>query len=183
MGTFKSSQYFPTTVPDLAVVATDVESHFGNQGFDVNKEQSLSGWHVEISKGGMFKAVLGMRTALKIEIEPSAGGTQVKAGIGIWGQQAIPAAISLFLFWPVLITQIWGMVRSSKLDDEAIEVIGQSLAAHASTSNSATTAMEFGGTAGGRFCTGCGHSIPGSAKFCSECGAAVAAPHEFQRAL
>jgi hypothetical protein len=113
----------------------------------------------------MFKAVLGMRTAMKIEIDPVSNGVQAKAGIGIWGQQVIPTAITLFLFWPVMITQIWGMVQSSKLDDEAMDVIGRSLAARSSgTSNMASTTT-------GKFCTGCGQSITPTTKFCPECGA------------
>lgn len=169
MGVFNSARFFPMTVTDLSGVAGDVEAHFRGQGFDVNRQATLGGgWQIDVSKGGMFKAVLGMRTAMKIEIESASGGTQAKAGIGIWGQQAIPTAITLFVFWPVMITQIWGMVVSSKLDEEAMDVIGRSLAARGGGPASPATAPDT--ASGGKFCTQCGHAVPASAKFCPECG-------------
>ena len=78
-------------IPDLAPVAYDLEKHFQAQDFMVHKEPTIAGgWRVDISKGGTFKAVLGMKTTMNIEIEPSGSGTQAKAGIGIFGQQASP---------------------------------------------------------------------------------------------
>jgi hypothetical protein len=174
MGVFNSSRHFPLTVPDLSVVASDVEAHFRGREFDVQRQPTLSGWQVDVSKGGMFKAVFGLRTAMKIEIENAAGGVQAKAGIGIWGQQMIPTAITLFVFWPVLITQIWGMVESSKLDDEAMQVIAESLATRGGVPGPVNATLGSAPPASGRFCTACGQSLPGAANFCPECGAKAA---------
>ena len=175
MGVFKSSRYYPVHIPDLAPVAYDLEKHFQAQDFVVHKEPTITGgWRVDISKGGAFKAVLGMKTAMNIEIEPSGSGTQAKAGIGIFGQQAIPFAISMFIFWPVLITQIWGMVQQSGLDDEALAVVDRSLTAHsgAPVGNPSGAAPQAGEN--GKFCPSCGHVLSGPAEFCPECGAKVA---------
>lgn len=175
MAVFKSSRYYPVRIPDLAPVAYDLEKHFQAQDFMVHKEPTIAGgWRVDISKGGAFKAVLGMKTAMNIEIEPSGSGTQAKAGIGIFGQQAIPTAISMLIFWPVLIPQIWGMVQQSGLDDEALAVVDRSLTAHSgapvgSPSGAAPQAGE-----NGKFCPSCGHAMSGVAKFCPECGVQVA---------
>ena len=79
------------------------------------------GVQVSIRKGGTFKAIIGMKTALNVRIEPVANGTTVEAGVGIFGQQAIPTAITLLVFWPVIIAQVWNMAQESKLDEEALE--------------------------------------------------------------
>lgn len=83
------------------------------------------------------------------------------ASVGIFGQQAIPTVISMFFFWPVLITQIWGMVEQSNLDDKAL-AIAEEVAHNSSLRSSSTT---------GRFCTNCGIQVSMQDKFCPECGA------------
>jgi hypothetical protein len=64
----------------------------------------------------------------------------VDAGVGIFGQQAIPTAITLLVFWPVLIAQVWNMAHESHLDDEALRVAEESLKAHSSEAPSEATA-------------------------------------------
>ena len=175
MGVFKSSRYYPVRIPDLALVAYDLEKHFQAQDFMVHKEPTIAGgWRVDISKGGAFKAVLGMKTAMNIEIEPSGSGTQAKAGIGIFGQQAIPFAISMFIFWPVLITQVWGMVQQSGLDDEALAVLERSLTAHSGAPVGSPSVAAAQAGENGKFCPSCDHAMSGPAKLCPECGAKVA---------
>ena len=172
MAVFKSARFIPARVADLAPVAAELEKHFQAQEFEVHKEATLAGgWRVDISKGGIFKAVLGMKSALAVEIEPSGAGTQVKAGIGILGQQAIPMAISMLIFWPVLVTQIWGMVHQANLDDEALDIVERSMATYGQTTAKSSWASE---PSAGKFCTRCGNALSGAAKFCPECGAKLA---------
>ena len=70
----------------------------------------------------------------------------------------------MLFFWPVLITQIWGMVEQAKLDDKALaiamEVVNSKQNISASTVNNDK-----------KFCTQCGAQNTVSSKFCSECGA------------
>jgi hypothetical protein len=98
----------------------------------------MGGVQVSIRKGGTFKAIIGMKTALNIKIEPVANGTTVEAGVGIFGQQAIPTAITLLVFWPVIIAQVWNMAHESNLDDEALDVAEESLKAHSEAPSEAT---------------------------------------------
>jgi len=141
MGTFNSTKTFPYSVEDVAPVAQDVMHHFEEQDFEVTETNiPTGGAQVSIRKGGTFKAIIGMKTALNIKIEPVANGTTVDAGVGIFGQQAIPTAITLLVFWPVLIAQVWNMARESNLDDEALRVAEESLKAHSSEAPSETTA-------------------------------------------
>jgi hypothetical protein len=67
---------------------------------------------------------------LNIKIGSVANGTRVEAGAGIFGQQAIPTAITLLVFWPVLVAQVWNMAQESNLDDEALRVAEESLKSH-----------------------------------------------------
>jgi hypothetical protein len=107
MGTFNSSKTVPYFVEDVAPVAQDVVHHFEQQDFEVTETNiPAGGVQVSIRRGGTFKVIIGMKTALNIKIEPVANGTTVEAGVGIFGQQAIPTAITLLVFWPVLIAQI-----------------------------------------------------------------------------
>ena len=141
MGTFNSSKTVPYVVGDLAPVAQEVMDHFEQQDYEVTVTPiSMGGVQVSIRRGGTFKAIIGMKTALNIKIEPVANGTTVDAGVGIFGQQAIPTAITLLVFWPVILAQVWNMAQESKLDEEALRVAEESLKAHSSTAPSEATA-------------------------------------------
>ena len=139
MGTFNSSKTVPYNVEDLAPVAKDVMDHFESQDYEVTETLiPTGGVQVSIRRGGTFKAIIGLKTALNIKIEPVANGTTVEAGVGIFGQQAIPTAITLLVFWPVLVAQVWNMAQESKLDEEALRVAEESLKAHSEAPSGAT---------------------------------------------
>jgi hypothetical protein len=141
MGAFSSSRTVPHVVEDLAPVAQDVMRHFEQQEFEVTETHiPTGGTQVSIRRGGTFKAIIGLRSALNIKIEPQANGTRVEAGVGIFGQQAIPTAITLLVFWPVLVAQVWNMAQEAKLDEEALGVAEKSLKAHSSKAPSGRTA-------------------------------------------
>jgi hypothetical protein len=141
MGTFNSSKTAPYSVEDLAPVAQEVMRHFENQDYEVTETNiPTGGVQVSIRRGGTFKAIIGLKTALNIRIEPQANGTRVEAGVGICGQQAIPTAITLLVFWPVIIAQVWNIAQEAKLDEEALRVAEESLKAHSSQASSGTTA-------------------------------------------
>lgn len=156
---------------DFSPAASDVMEHFRAKGYEASGNQLLNGaWHISLSKGNMFKAVLGMKSAFNIDVQPSSTGTLVTAGVGIFGQQAVPTAISMIFFWPVLIPQIWGMIQQSNLDDEAVTLIEQRITAHAG----ATCVSGALGTQPAQFCVACGKVLPADATFCPHCGAKLA---------
>jgi hypothetical protein len=173
MGAFETIRFYPGVENDLALVAGDVADHFGAQGYEVKKESMITGgWIISIHKGGLFKSVIGMKTAMNIEIDRFNGGIRAKAGVGVFGQQAIPTAISMLVFWPVMLTQLWGLVQQSKLDDEAVACIERSLMSR----NSRTSARDQ--AAGGvtleiGFCTDCGAKLQMPCNFCPGCGRKV----------
>lgn len=164
MATFNSDKFIATGLKDLSVVANNVKEHFEYKGYLVSVNENAMGYFISISKGGMFKAVLGMKTALNVDIKTVQGGIMASAKVGIFGQQLLPSVISLFIAWPVLVTQITGLVSQSKLDDEALDTIEQSI--HSLETTAYSTAQS-----GSKFCTACGSMINSGGKFCPECGA------------
>lgn len=167
MATFNTKKVLYGSTALIPTIADRIQQEFSNEGYQVAMDAlSSGGYDISITKGGMFKAVLGMKTALKITLTPADNSIYFEAGVGIWGQQAIPTVISMFFFWPVLITQIWGMVAQSKLDDKALEIAQDVIC-----SSGANIGIGGGvSSAGAKFCTACGTKNVDTAKFCCGCG-------------
>ena len=165
---FESSRFIAIRVPDLGPVARGVMEHFSKQGYEVEGQPTGSGaWHISLSKGGVFKMVLGMKTALNIDLEPTPNGTMARAGVGIFGLQAVPTAIAMLVFWPVMLAQLWGIVQQSKLDGEALAVIEQYLATYGKPGTAPPKT-----TTG--YCPNCGVQLQPPGRFCASCGTKVA---------
>src|SRR5574344_2327063 len=165
MATFSTKKILYGSPSLIPAIANRIQEEFQNDGYEVAMDAlSSGGYDISITKGGIFKAVLGMKTALKVTLLPQDSNIHFEAGVGIWGQQAIPTVISMLFFWPVLLTQIWGMVRQSELDDKALEIVESVLKEHNKSTNSTTDVLES------VFCTKCGHKNNKGSKFCSECG-------------
>lgn len=170
MGKFNTKEFLdgdPSLIPQIA---SRIESTFLADGYDVKTDSLVSGGaDISIAKGGVFRVILGMKTALKIVLKPLGnGGILFDAKVGIFGMQVIPTIITLALFWPVLITQIWGLVRQAKLDDKALQVAKDVI--RENSVNSATPVSQIGSSSK-KFCTACGAELPAEASFCHHCGA------------
>lgn len=131
MATFRNEKTFDTTLEQdgLKAVAADVAEHFEGQEYEVatSSLEDKDGYMVSITRGGFFRTVLGQKTALNVSIWSAGGTTHVDADIGLFKSQAIPTVITVFIFWPVIVGQIWGLVKESKLDDEAVAVAERSI--------------------------------------------------------
>ena len=168
MATYNKKELLAVPASQIPQIAEAIRKDFEMDGFEVNIDTLVSGGRdISVTKGNLFKAVLGMRSALKITLTPQSDGVFFDANVGIYGQQAIPTVISMLFFWPVLITQIWGLVEQSKLDDRALEVAERACAGR--TSPIAADSQPI--SAGTEFCTECGASVDAFAKFWPECGA------------
>jgi hypothetical protein len=168
MGTFKSSKIINGSPSLIPHVGRDVMNYFLAKAYDVTGDSLISGgYDISVTKGGMFKAVLGMKTALKIVIRPQGGQIAIESGVGVFGQQAIPTVISLLFFWPVLVTQIWGIVKQSNLDEKSIEIAEKSVVQHSKGTDVSSSVQ----AQNPRFCTHCGTPNAEGVKFCGECGA------------
>lgn len=160
MATFSKNQLIsasPSLIPEMAQA---IRRDFQQDGFEVNIENLYSGGaDISITKGGFFKAVLGLKSALKISLQPRGNAVLFDANVGIFGQQVIPAIIAYFWCWPVMLTQIWGLIQQSQLDERAL--------ADAMSVCGKATPMA---AAGGSFCPNCGTQVPQGARFCPSCG-------------
>lgn len=170
MGAFNKKTVIYGNPSLIPAIADRICQTFTAEGYEVKRENLISGGEdISITKGGMFKAVIGMKTALKITLVPMNDSISFEAGVGIFGQQVLPTVISMFFFWPVLITQIWGLVQQSHLDDKVL-AIAQSVVSESGGGNTGrVTPPPFPGAA--KFCTSCGAKLPADARFCSNCGA------------
>ncbi|WP_327000388.1 hypothetical protein OHA72_35365 [Dactylosporangium sp. NBC_01737] len=170
MGVFKSERRFWLDGPiDPAPIVGDVARHFQERNYQVVSLKTGAGaWDVDVTRSGVFRTVLGMQTALKIRLECDEQALVARAGVGVLGQQALPTLISAFLFWPVIVTQVWGVVRAARMDNDAIMVIERSVEHHKAR---APLTAQFGGVqpGGGRGCARCGQRND-AGKFCTNCG-------------
>lgn len=167
MPTFNTQKLLPATTSQIPAMAESIRKEFADDGFEVQIEMLMSGGRdISLTKGSLFKAVLGMRSALKITLTPQMDGVFFDARVGIFGQQAIPTVISMFFFWPVLITQIWGLINQSGLDDRSLAAAERGMQSKASSLKSISSSSNV-------FCTHCGARIEEKARFCSRCGERV----------
>jgi hypothetical protein len=123
MGIFKTSKMLYGNPGLTRTIADEIASAFRSDGYDVDYVVSSNGWReISITKGGLFKRCLGMRTAMKVILYPYNGNIKFETEPGIFGNQVIPVILVASGLWIVLIPQIWGLIRQSKLDDKALEI-------------------------------------------------------------
>ena len=123
MGAFSTKKTLYGATAKIPQVAEKIRQAFVSEGYEVRVEEPATGEKIYISKGGLFKAALGLRTALEITMKPDkAGNITFEAGISVVKQQLVPTLITMFVFSPVVIAQVWGMVKQSKLDEKALAI-------------------------------------------------------------
>lgn len=170
MGAFNTKTILNGNPALIPAIADRICQTFSADGYEINRDNLISGGvDISVTKGGVFKAIVGMKTALKITLIPQNNSISFEAGVGIFGQQALPTVISMLFFWPVLLTQIWGLIQQSDLDDKALSA-AQAVIRENGRMNYATgsTPPPIPGT--GKFCTNCGAKLLDNARFCSNCG-------------
>lgn len=119
---FKSSKEIEGDILLIPCIAEQIIKDFKSEGFEVESQQTENLFDISLTYGGLVKTIVGMKTALKVNIYPQNGKIHIDAGIGVFGKQALPSAVTALVAWPVVATQIWGMVKQSKLDDKAVEI-------------------------------------------------------------
>lgn len=157
---FSSKRVFMAAPSFIPAVAEEISLQFQAEGYSVKSESLITGGaDISITKGGIFKAIAGMKTALKITLKPDGSHFIAEASVGIFGQQAVPTLIAALFFSPLFLTQAWGLIQQSRLDDHAMELIERAL------QHLTVTGKQ---RAFGAFCPDCGAVVTGN--FCSSCG-------------
>ena len=158
-----STRIFTTQVQDIESILNYCETYYTARNYNVKTEILANGGFVSITNGGIFQNVSGMSTGLNVTLTQMKGSISVSMKVGLFGKQLIPTAISMLVFWPVVIPQIYGLVQQNKLDTEMYGVIE---AAIRECENSTLNETDED-TA---FCPFCGVKMPASANFCVSCG-------------
>ena len=165
MGVFKTSKLLHGNPSLIPLISEKIAEEFKNDEYEVTIiDLTTGGKEVSITKGGIFKAIIGMKTALKIKLVPKDNRIQFDAGVGIFGLQAIPAAIALFVTWPVLLTQIWGLIQQSKLDDKALDIAEREIYNDSSVNYQQEQYV---------YCPRDGKRIPANSEYCPYCGTKI----------
>ena len=128
MGAFTTKKTLYGNASQIPVVAEQIRQAFAADGYEVRIDNPATGQEIYITKGGFVKAALGLRSALKITMKPSRNGNiDFEAGVSIFKQQFVPTVITMCFFSPVVIAQIWGMIKQSKLDEKAVAIAERAL--------------------------------------------------------
>lgn len=128
MGAFTTKKTLYGNSSQIPSVAEKIRKAFVAEGYEVRVDNLDCGQEIYITKGGLFKAALGLRSALKVIIKPSRDGNiNFEAGVSVLKQQFVPTVITMCLFSPVVIAQIWGMIKQSKLDEKAVAIAERAL--------------------------------------------------------
>lgn len=174
MGVFNTKATLRGDSKLIPTIASRICSDFKADGYEVYRDYLEGGGiDISLSKGDYFKAILGMDTALKVSLQPQENGIYFNAGIGIFGKETIPAIISCFFMWPLLLTQIWGLVKQSKIDDKALE-IAKSVIKDNAPSPQIIIIPSSQVPQNKSVCSKCGTYLPLRAKFCFNCGTPLA---------
>lgn len=160
MGLTNSSRFFDTKLTDLSGIEKEFVRHFEGMGYTVSAEKTATGEMFSMTKGGMFQTVVGLKTALNIDVKQVEGGLNVSMQVGAFGNQILPTAITFLVAWPVVVPQIIGLVQQNKLDTEAYDVIEKAIRKYENGSASVE----------GQFCTSCGAPLEEGSIFCPKCG-------------
>ncbi len=128
MGAFTTKKTLYGNASQIPSVAEKIRKAFVAEGYEVRVDNPDRGQEIYITKGGLFKAALGLRSALKVIMKPSRDGNiNFEAGVSVLKQQFVPTVITMCFFSPVVIAQIWGMIKQSKLDEKAVAIAERAL--------------------------------------------------------
>lgn len=159
MPIYSKTKLFSIPSSHIHNMAEAVSNRFSMEGYEIQTTNMMNGGcEVSVTKGGVFRTVLGLRSSLNVTLTPQQGGIFFDAHVGIFGQSVIPTLITLFIAWPVILPQIWGMIQSAALDDQALEAAEQ----YAQTINVNTGHQDF--------CPHCGKPAHEGASFCPYTG-------------
>lgn len=159
MAVFKTKRTIPAKNVNIQGVADTIARIYKDKDFEVKTEPTAQGCLVSLTKGGMFKMILGTKMALNLKLKAMPDALEAEASVGVFGMQVLPALIAYYVTWPVILTQIWGLVKQSKLDDEVIAAVEE-----------AVKQQQAAGSQKRGFCTKCGAALADGVTFCSACG-------------
>ena len=84
MGLFSTTREFYGDASKIPYVAQEIGRAFMAEGYEVQIDDPLEGNRMYITKGGLFKAALGLRSALEITMKSTGNGrVRFTAGVNV----------------------------------------------------------------------------------------------------
>lgn len=153
----------PSLIPHIAA---ELENTLRFRGYEVARTPLAGGDAlVSVTKGGFFRTIAGFKTAVNVSLRavpPGDRAFQATVSVGLFESQAVPTAITLLVFWPLVIAQVWGYAKNARLDEEILRLVRQTAAnlqTDAPPPPSTSFCPECGSPASGRFCSNCGNKL------------------------
>ncbi len=161
--TFTGSEFIPE-------IAASVQSELMSQGYEVSRNELANGdIFLSITKSGFFRAISGFKTAINLSLKPTRGDRfEATSKFGFWDTQGIPSAITVLVFWPLVIAQTIGFRTQQQLNDKIIGLVRTSL--EKAKEKRAADVSSDSPESGGAFCPDCGANCGEGARFCPKCG-------------
>ena len=160
MSTFLSSKSYEAS-PSFVPYAVDaIRKAFVAEGFEfVEKPGTYNTTVIEVTKGNLVKKLVGLKLGLEITFWMEHDHIRVEAKGTVAKNQLIATGITLFIAWPVIVTQAIGLIKQSELDVRVISIVD---GAYASFTEQKPA-----------YCTNCGGLVTGAPSRCPHCGASL----------
>ncbi len=120
------ARFYNSDKLDIERLATDLESVYRAQGYQVQQLGTGEQKMVQLKKGGDFEALIGLQAALTVIIQHTAGGTLVTIGQQKWLDKAAVGAVGLFIapvLWPLVFTAGAGAIRQATLASQVMTMV------------------------------------------------------------
>lgn len=158
MGAFTSTTIINAPKEFIPYACRQIKQTFEAEGFEYTlNTESYDKTVITIAKGNFVKQIVGLKQGLEISFAQEGDSISISAKGTVIKDQAIATAIMLFITWPVVIPQIIGLIKQSKLDDRVIEVVNSALSEY----NNAEKPV---------FCPNCGTQVKSIDGVCANCG-------------
>lgn len=158
MGTFTSTKSFKANPEFIPFVTRKIKEDFESKGFEfVTTSASMNRTVFKVVKSNLVRNITGLKQGLEVTINRNGENIDIEAKGTVVRDQALASVISLLVTWPVLITQVIGLINQSKLDTRVITVAD-------------TAYLEYKASESKEFCPHCGSLVEKGSSFCNHCG-------------
>lgn len=129
------SKTFLCPTPRFSELIASTQSWLGREGFKCQKLQTEDGGTLlQIEKGGGWRKLIGMSTALNIIFHKVDNTVNVEIGAGRWIDKATTGALAYFILWPLAVTAGIGAWQQMKTPERVFEHVGTFLSSEVNAS-------------------------------------------------
>src|SRR2546427_8607965 len=108
---------------DLEGVASQLESHFKANEFEVFKSGNSNEMIVQLRKAGLARQATGLDRALTVHMTRGSGSTNITLGQASWGTKVGVFAVGWLFLWPLAFSSLYGTWKQQELPTEIWQVI------------------------------------------------------------